>query len=194
MSAFLVGNLGARCQQSGTDPIWLSLEKRDEKKRGQKVGEGLDVAALPCRILCMKTKRTDEDVADYIASLGSERRRDESKQIVSMMEEIAAEPASLWGESIIGCGTFRYLTANGSCEEICNLGFSPRSRAISFYGLLDSPEAESLLSHLGKHRTSRGGCLYLNKLEDADLPSLRKLMKAAFLSRTKQSEAASGSR
>jgi len=139
----------------------------------------------------MKTRRTNEDVADYIASLESERRRDESKQIVLMMEEIAAEPATLWGASIIGCGTFRYRLANGSCEEICNLGFSPRSRAISFYGLLDSPEAESILPNLGKHKTSRGGCLYLNKLEDADLPSLRKLMKAAFRSRTKESEAAS---
>jgi len=37
----------------------------------------------------MKTKRTEEEVADYIASLESERRRDESKQIVSMMEDVA---------------------------------------------------------------------------------------------------------
>ena len=146
------------------------------------------------RFLGVKTKQTDADVADYIASLESERRRDESKEVVSMMEEITAEPASLWGTSIIGCGTFRYSTARGSCEEICNLGFSPRPRAISFYGLLDSPEAESLLPDLGKHKTSRGGCLYLNKLEDADLLILRKLMTAAFVFRTKQSEATSGSK
>jgi len=56
------------------------------------------------RIPGMETKRTEEDVANYIASLESERRRDESKKIVAMMEEIAAESASLCEKPILKNG------------------------------------------------------------------------------------------
>ena len=135
----------------------------------------------------MKTKKNNSSVTAHIESIGSDRRKEESKRLVAMMEKISNQSAKMWGHSIIGCGTFKYRYADGKIGEICNLGFSPRSRAISIYGVTHFPDSESLLKKLGKHKTGGGGCLYLNKLDDVDLDILGELMKAAYTSREKES-------
>ncbi len=62
---------------------------------------------------------------------------------------------------------------------MCVVGFSPRGSSLSIYGGIypDQPEAAAILKTLGKHKSSKA-CVYINKLEDIDLKTLEKLLKA----------------
>ena len=56
------------------------------------------------------------------------------------------------------------------------LAFSPRKQNLTLYGV--THEQPELLQQLGKH--SRGkGCLYIKRLADVDLPTLKKLIKVS---------------
>jgi len=54
-------------------------------------------------------------------------------------------------------------------------GFSPRKPALVLYGLGGGEQREALLEKLGKFKTGKG-CLYIKKLEDVHLPTLKKLI------------------
>ena len=63
----------------------------------------------------VKTKRTSARADSYIQSLPDERRRMESDAIVEMMRELSGEAPAMWGDSIIGFGSYHYRTSSG-CE------------------------------------------------------------------------------
>lgn len=86
----------------------------------------------------------------------------------------------MWGPSIIGFGKSNYKYANGQDGEICMLGFSPRAQALAFYVTTKFKNADSLIKRLGKHKTARGGCWYINKLDDVDLKVLEQILAGAF--------------
>lgn len=67
-------------------------------------------------------------------------------------------------------------------------GFSPRKQALTLY-LTDSFEQyDDLLSRLGKHSLGKS-CLYVKRLDDVDLPTLRSLIEESF-QRSKRHRAA----
>lgn len=56
------------------------------------------------------------------------------------------------------------------------LAFSPRKANLTIYIVPGFAKYAPLLKKLGKHKTS-GGCLYINKLSDIDVPTLRALIQ-----------------
>ncbi|NLT27070.1 MAG: DUF1801 domain-containing protein [Microbacteriaceae bacterium] len=122
---------------------------------------------------------TGASVEEFLATV-PERRQREAEVLTPMLEEIAGEPAIMWGPSIIGCGRYRYKYATGRTGEAGRIGFSPRKAALTVY-LADGTEhyAEQL-ARLGKHRTSVA-CLYINKLADIDLDVLREIIELAWV-------------
>jgi Domain of unknown function (DU1801) len=114
-----------------------------------------------------RTKPTTASVADFLAALEPERRRNDAQEIASMMAAATGEPAELWGSSIVGYGR-----ANG--PEWFLIGFSPRKANLVLYGVAGD-DNEKLLAQLGRHK--RGvGCLYITKLDDIDRAVLRKMI------------------
>jgi len=76
--------------------------------------------------------------------------------------------------------------ANGKEMDWMNVGFSPRKQNITLYILDESEETDELTSKLGAH--SRGkGCLYIRRLSDVHVPTLKKLVRAAVDRRSKKS-------
>jgi hypothetical protein len=55
-------------------------------------------------------------------------------------------------------------------------GLSPRKQSLSVYIMAGFDLYDDLLAKLGKHKTGKS-CLYIDKLEDVHLPTLRKLIK-----------------
>ena len=57
-------------------------------------------------------------------------------------------------------------------------GFSPRKANLSLYIMpgYQFDKMSDLLSQLGKHKTSKGSCLYIKKLSDIDLKVLEKII------------------
>ena len=55
-------------------------------------------------------------------------------------------------------------------------GVSPRKQSLTLYIMTGFDGSDGLLKKLGKHKTGRS-CLYINKLDDIHLPTLKTLIK-----------------
>lgn len=125
-----------------------------------------------------KTKPTTVKVDDFLASV-SEKRRQEARTLIDIMQRISGERPVMWGPSIIGFGTQHYKSEAGREGDMGILGFSPRKASLTvyFYEGFDRYGAE--LAKLGKH-THSASCLYVNKLEDIDLKVLTAMIQSSY--------------
>ena len=124
----------------------------------------------------LKTQPTDESVDLFLNSVESEKKRNDSFTILKLMREVTGSQPKMWGDSIIGFGQYRYRYASGRKGEWFLVGFSPRKRNLTLYIMSGFDGYDSLLGELGKFTTGKS-CLYINKLEDVDLDTLRELVK-----------------
>jgi hypothetical protein len=125
-----------------------------------------------------KTKPMTSNVDAFIAAVEKPLRRDDAMVVREMMERVTGEPATMWGPSIIGFGSYHYTYASGHEGDTCRVGFSPRSANLVFY-VGDFPEFADLLHRLGKHKIGKG-CLYINKLADVDLAVLEDIIRCSY--------------
>lgn len=127
----------------------------------------------------IKTETTEAPVADFIAAVPDERRRDEAAIVDAMHRRVTGLEPKMWGPSIIGYGSYDYVYDSGHSGTMCRAGFSPRKAAMTLYLMGHygdrQNEADALLARLGKHKTGKS-CLYINKLADVDLGVLEKLV------------------
>jgi hypothetical protein len=128
-----------------------------------------------------KTKPTTASVEDFLDAATPARRREDGKRLDTIFREVTGAEPSLWGPSIVGYGTYRYVSPSDPRRsgDWMKTGFSPRKAQLSIYGLKDLPEGAALLPQLGAY-TEGAGCVYVKKLDDIDLAVLRKLIAIAF--------------
>jgi hypothetical protein len=125
-----------------------------------------------------KTKPTQVKVDDFIAAVEKPVRRADAKVVRDMMERVTGEPATMWGPTIVGFGSYHYRYASGHEGDACRIGFSPRSANLVLY-VGGFPEYEAMLEELGKHKSSKC-CLYVNKLADVDLGVLEEIVRRTY--------------
>lgn len=126
-----------------------------------------------------KTRPTGASPEAFIDALEDPGRRDEARRLVRLMSELTGEPAVMWGENIIGFGSYHFRYDSGREGDWFRIGFSPRKRELSLYVMPELAAHEELLQRLGKHR--RGVCcLYLKQLDAADPEVLRALLAASL--------------
>ena len=106
--------------------------------------------------------------------------REDVMALKKIMEEETGENAVMWGESIVGFGTYKYHYPSGRKGEFLIAGFSPREAAISLY-LMACMEAkfENLFAQLGHYKTG-ASCVYIKKLSDVNETVLRELIKQSY--------------
>ncbi len=127
----------------------------------------------------LKTQANDASVEDFLAAVPNARRREDSAKMLDLMLEVTGEPARMWGDSIVGFGTYHYRYKSGREGDWPRTGFSPRKQYLAIYIMPGFGEYEPLLSRLGKHRTSVS-CLYINKLADVDMDVLREIVAGSY--------------
>ncbi len=125
-----------------------------------------------------KTKPTAVSVDEFLTTV-SEKRADEARQLIALMQEISGEPPVMWGPSIIGFGLQHYKSEAGREGDMGILGFSPRKAALTIYFYEGFDRYGEELAQLGKHKHS-ASCLYINKLADIDLTVLEKMLKSSY--------------
>jgi hypothetical protein len=126
-----------------------------------------------------KTKPTGAGVDDFIAAIDDERKRDDSRELIAMMQRITGEKPYMWGPSIVGFGNYHYRYESGHEGDAPVAAFSPRKPNLVVYITSDAPEHEELLSRLGKHKNSKG-CLYIKRLSDIDMQVLEEMVKQSM--------------
>jgi len=122
-----------------------------------------------------KTKPTEVSVAAFIEAIADPAKRADAKALVKLMREVTGEEAKMWGPSIVGFGSCRYVYESGREGDMPLIGFSPRKAAFVLYGPTRAGDAPALLAALGKHTMGKG-CLYIKKLADVDSKVLRSLV------------------
>ncbi len=123
----------------------------------------------------LKTRPTNRDVTDYIASVSDPRRRKEAGQLLEMMSRATGEPAMMWGASIVGFGSYTYQNGKGQDQTWCLTAFSPRKQALSIYIMPGFDPWPDLMATLGPHRIGKS-CLYVTRLDKVDFAVLEQLV------------------
>ncbi len=145
----------------------------------------------------LKTKVTTKDPTDFLNTIEPEQKRADGLALLELFEKVTGEKAVMWGDSIVGFGKYHYkrsLKVNLSSKLSRSpykserstqegdwplVGFSPRKQNLTLYimhGNQDNPD----LKKLGKHKTSAGSCLYLNRLSDVDQKVLTQLIATSY--------------
>lgn len=127
-----------------------------------------------------KTKPTQVTADTFIDAVENPVRRKDAKIVRAMMERVTGEPATMWGPSIVGFGSYDYTYDSGHSGTSCRLGFSPRKAELVLYVLTDRPELEAQLARLGKHKVGKS-CLYVKKLADVDVDVLEEITRGALV-------------
>jgi hypothetical protein len=122
-----------------------------------------------------KTRMNDSSVEAFLDSVENERRREDCRTVVRMMEEVTGEEPRMWGDSLIGFGSYRYKYESGREGEWPLTAVSPRKQSLTLYIMPGFGRYDELMGRLGKHRTGTS-CLYVNKLADIDTDVLRELV------------------
>ena len=123
----------------------------------------------------LKTKRNDGDVRGYLESVANKRRREDALVMLELMREITGEPPEMWGSSIVGFGSYHYRYASGREGDWPIVGFAPRKQSLTLYIMPGFDRYEDLMAKLGKYKTGKS-CLYINKLDDVNLETLKALI------------------
>jgi hypothetical protein len=117
-----------------------------------------------------RTRPTDASVDEYIAAQPEARQAD-CRALVAMMSKASGAPAVMWGQGIVGFGTYPQTTADGKVTAWPRIGFASRKQSLTLYVVHD----EALYAQLGPHTTSRA-CLYLKRLADVDTAVLEQVV------------------
>ena len=125
-----------------------------------------------------KTVPNKEDVRGFINKLADEQKRKDCFQLLQIIQEITGEPPVIWGNSIIGFGTYHYKYDSGREGDFFIAGFSPRKQNISIYLMAGLDKFEKELTKLGKHKIGKS-CLYIKSLETIDEEVLKDMIKTS---------------
>lgn len=125
----------------------------------------------------LKTQKNDASIIDFLNQIEPETKRVDGLALFKIFQEATDEPASMWGESLIGFGQYHYEYERSNQKGDWPLtGFSPRKQNISVYIMPGINKYGELLAKLGKHKVSKGSCLYIKKLSDINISILKELI------------------
>lgn len=122
-----------------------------------------------------KTTYTEIDVMDFVNSyVDNDQKKADSIRLIELMTEWSGFGPKMWGPTIIGFGNYHYKYESGHEGDAPIIGFSPRKAAFSLYVYSPTEKSEELLAGLGKFKISKA-CIYVKKLSDIDISTLREL-------------------
>ena len=122
----------------------------------------------------LKTKKTELSVDAFLKKIPGEQKRKDAFTIVGIMEKATKAKGKMWGPAIVGFGDRVLKYDSGRELDWFIMGFSPRKQNFALY-ILGAVEQQTRLKKLGKYKTGKG-CLYINKLEEVNLPVLKEII------------------
>ena len=126
----------------------------------------------------LKTKVNDASVDEFLSTVKDEGIRADCHAIVDLMRIATKAEPKMWGSSIIGFGSYHYKYASGREADWMLIGFSPRAKNLTLYIMAGFDQYDALLQKLGTF-TNAKSCLYIKRLSDVHVPTLKKLIQAS---------------
>ncbi len=127
-----------------------------------------------------KTKANDASVEEFLNAVPDEKKRADSFRLVQIMREETGEEPVMWGDAIVGFGSYHYKYASGREGDAPLIGFSPRKANLALYITSDFDRYGALMDRLGKFTTGKA-CLYVKRLSDVDEATLRELVRQSVV-------------
>lgn len=124
----------------------------------------------------LKTKPNDGSVEAFLNNVSDPKKRQDSYAVLELMQQVTGEEPVMWGDSIVGFGSYHYSTKSGQEGDWFLTGFSPRAQSLTLYIMSGFDQYDELMSKLGKYKTGKA-CLYVKKIEDVDSDVLRELVR-----------------
>lgn len=134
----------------------------------------------------LKTQRNAQSVDAFLNSVEDEKRKADAFVLLELFESTCQLKAEMWGDSIVGFGSYHYKYASGQEGDWMLVGFSPRKQNLTLYLMTGAERYSELLSKLGKHKTSKGSCLYIKQLKDVNMEVLTEIISRSFNEMNKQ--------
>jgi hypothetical protein len=126
----------------------------------------------------LKTWPTRKSVTSFLAPVEHDTRREDARERLKLFKRVTGKRPVMWGDSIVGFGSYHYRRKSGQQVDWPLTGFSPRKQNLSVYIMPGFATYGEMLARLGKHKTARS-CLYINKLADIDMTVLEQLITAS---------------
>ncbi len=132
----------------------------------------------------LKTKPNKRSVKEFIDGITVEQKRKDCRVVMRIMKDVTGKRPKMWGDGIVGFGSYHYKYDSGREGDYFVTGFSPRKQALTLYIMAGFSRYDDLMSRLGKYKTGKS-CLYIKRLDDVDLDVLRDLIEqsVAYVSR-----------
>lgn len=123
----------------------------------------------------LKTKPTRKSVHEFINSVEHAIRKADAHTLLPIFERLTGDKAVIWGDSIIGFGSYQYENTMGMSTWPLT-GYSPRKQNMTIYVMKGFDNYQSFIQKLGKVKHSKS-CLYINKLADINLEEFEVFMR-----------------
>ena len=121
-----------------------------------------------------KTTENDLSVPDFLNTIPDENKRADCFNLSDILSLTTGFEAKMWGNAIVGFGSYHYKYESGREGDAPLVGFSPRKDAIALYLSSQFKDREELLAKFGKHKTAKA-CIYLKKMSDIDVSVLKEM-------------------
>ena len=122
-----------------------------------------------------KTTATDASVEAYLQSRASAQQREDCDALIALFARVARAPATMWGPSIVGFGSYRYRYESGRTGESPLVGFAVRGRELVLY-LVDALDGQQeLTATLGPYKAGKS-CIYIKQIADLDMAVLERMV------------------
>jgi len=126
----------------------------------------------------LKTKPSERSLESFLRGVEDAERREDCHTILKLMKKITRQEPKVWGDSIVGFGTYHYKYESGREGDWFVTGFSPRKQNLTIYIMPGLDAHKDALKKLGKHKAGRG-CLYIKRLADIDQSVLSEMIKTS---------------
>ena len=118
----------------------------------------------------------DASVDAYIASRANAQQEVDCRALMELFRKITGQKTPrMWGQSIVGFGSYTYTNASRRPVEVPLACFAIRGRDLVVYLYAEGPKQKALLSKVGKYKMGKS-CFYFRQLADLDTSVLEQLV------------------
>lgn len=117
----------------------------------------------------------NQEINTYLASLKHQKRADDARTLIPIMEQASGYGAYLCG-TMIGFGRYHYEYETGHSGDAFVTGIAPRAQNTVVYVMPGFDTFTEQLGRIGKHKLGKS-CLYLGALKNIDLEVLADIVQ-----------------